>query len=146
MYQERSIQWNCVGRFAFIAHFNNSMLLNCCYSMEGCWKTCFYSPNSNMQPTDRVHTSHVLSMTRGAMLGTKAELNFVPVNSLVMLVPGHQGSSFFLVFVPAPGVPDPTFPPCFSYHFTCNFGPCSSCLTIKLANMLLEPFLCPTAV
>lgn len=62
-----------VGRFAFIPHFNNSMLLNCWYSMEGCWKICFYCPHSNMQPADRVHTSHVLSMTRGAMLGTKAE-------------------------------------------------------------------------
>lgn len=55
-------------------------------------------------------------------------------------------SSFFLVFCPAPGVPNTIFPPCFSYHFTCNFGPCSSCLTIKLANMLLELFFCPTAV
>lgn len=55
-----------------------------------------------MQPTDRVHTSHVLSMTRGAMLGTKAELNFVPVNSLVMLVPGGM---FLVQAISAPHHP-----------------------------------------
>lgn len=55
--------------------------------MEGCWKICFYSPFQHAAHRQGAYLS-LLPMIGSAMPGTKARLNFVPVNSLVMLAPG----------------------------------------------------------